>query len=54
MFGHSVRTARRVVAPGDAVALNPQPLPPVMSWVAINPQPLPPRWQCAGIIIVGG
>lgn len=29
----------------DAVALNPQPLPPGPDWskVALNPQPLPPR-----------
>lgn len=39
---------------GDAVSLNPQPLPPVEiaarphshrgDEVALNPQPLPPRW----------
>jgi len=34
---HSVR-------PGDAVSLNPQPLPPGIA-VMINPQPLPPRLQ---------
>jgi len=31
----------------DAVALNPQPLPPRafsrLDWVLLNPQPLPPR-----------
>ena len=27
----------------DAVALNPQPLPPRVTWVLLNPQPLPPR-----------
>ncbi len=33
----------------DAVALNPQPLPPRWSarfdWVLLNPQPLPPRYM---------
>ena len=39
----------------SAVALNPQPLPPMPAGaVALNPQPLPPRWQAAGIIIVSG
>lgn len=32
------------VKPGEAVSLNPQPLPPGGA-VMINPQPLPPRIQ---------
>jgi hypothetical protein len=31
------------VLSADAVALNPQPLPPRLAWVLLNPQPLPPR-----------
>ncbi len=39
----------------DAVALNPQPLPPRPGdLVGLNPQPLPPRWLRSGIIVVGG
>jgi hypothetical protein len=44
-------TFRSVVHPGDAVSLNPQPLPPKVfqstsnfgDAVSLNPQPLPPR-----------
>lgn len=45
------RATRRTGSPEDAVALNPQPLPPLEAHgaryraeaVALNPQPLPPR-----------
>jgi hypothetical protein len=44
-------TSRSLTHPGDAVSLNPQPLPPKVgrttsnfgSAVSLNPQPLPPR-----------
>jgi hypothetical protein len=46
-------TLRSVLHPGDAVSLNPQPLPPKVlrsksrfgSTVSLNPQPLPPRMR---------
>ena len=42
----------------DAVALNPQPLPPRFAGAFLNPQPLPPRFASPllrqGIVIVGG
>lgn len=34
----------------DRVALNPQPLPPRISWVLLNPQPLPPRVLAAQLL----
>ena len=33
---------RTTVAPGAAVMINPQPLPPRWGISALNPQPLPP------------
>ena len=47
--------SKRNLRPGDAVMLNPQPLPPkemgglgLGGEVMLNPQPLPPRWSKLG------
>jgi hypothetical protein len=45
---------QHTVKPGEAVNLNPQPLPPRWDDVAINPQPLPPRVQVGIIAILIG
>jgi hypothetical protein len=51
---HHLPRLQHTVQPGEAVGLNPQPLPPRWERVAINPQPLPPGAQVGIIAILIG